>query len=308
MGRKSKYSALGKRLADSGLERVRLTYEEMDALCGLPETAYRDRPFWANTKRSPHGSEWLQVGYVVESVSLGHYVEFVHDPERAKEPGRGRKSGRRRERGRAAAGGRATTSAPKFQVDILRPCADEVEKYLREWDKLEGYPEQEAALDDLFLRHCPQNKALSDILLKCAALNTFYSTNIYSITPVARHILELDIDQRLSAGDLKLVDEVQRVTIGGKEMHFYSFATKYCSHHQPGAFPIFDSYVEKMLCYFRDVDGFFGFRDNELKNYPFFKSVLMRFQAAYGLEKYSVKDIDKYLWQLGKTYFPNQYY
>lgn len=304
----NKYAALGKYLVDSGLERVHLTYDELNALCSLPETSYRDRPFWANTWRSPHASQWLRVGYVVENVSLGHYVEFIHDPVRAKNPGRGRKNNYSGEQGTVPATAQARKQTGKLKIDVPQPCAAEVEKYLQKWDELDGYPEQEKALDELFLHLCPQNKSLPDILLKCAVLNTFYSTNIYSITPVARHILELDIDSRLSMGKLTLIGELQRVTISGKEMHFYSFATKYCSHHQPELYPIYDSYVEKMLCYFRNVDGFFGFRDNELKDYRFFKSVLARFQVAYGLEEYSIKDIDKYLWQLGKTYFPNKYY
>lgn len=45
--------------------------------------------------------------------------------------------------------------------------------------------------------------------------------------PVAKHILSLVIDERLSAGDISLVSEIQRVTINNVEKNFYSFATKY---------------------------------------------------------------------------------
>ena len=85
--------------------------------------------------------------------------------------------------------------------------------------------------DRLFHQLCPENKTIEDILLKAATLNDFYSTNIFSIFPVAKHILELDIDTRLMNGDLTLVDDLPTVMIGGKERHFYSFASKYCSHH-----------------------------------------------------------------------------
>lgn len=90
--RETKYGALGRRLASSGLERVRLTYAEMDKLCGLPPTAYKDRPFWANTRSSNHARSWLQEGYVVDEVSLGNFVVFQYAPAQAKDPGRGRKS------------------------------------------------------------------------------------------------------------------------------------------------------------------------------------------------------------------------
>lgn len=299
--RETKYDALGRRLASSGLEQVRLTYAELDALCGLPPTAYKDRPFWANTWRSNHAKSWLQEGYVVDEVSLGSFVVFQYAPAQAKDPGRGRKSvGYGTRRG-------PVRKKEKPDIDIPRPCSEELEKGLLSWQQLEDYVVQEEALDELFLRRCPENRSLSDVLLKVATLNTFYSTNIFTVTPVARHILKLDIDSRLAAGDLTLVEDLQRIEIGGKGKRFYSFATKYCSHHAPHSFPIYDSYVDKILRYFRDTDGFCDFRNVELKSYKRFCEIIFHFRDAYGLQEYSVKDIDKYLWQLGKKYFPNQY-
>ncbi len=194
-----------------------------------------------------------------------------------------------------------------YDVEIVKPCSEQVELYLQSWDALESYHLQEDALDKLFLMLCPDNKNLSDILLKVAALNDFYSTNIFSVFPVANHILSLDIDDRLKAGDVNLVADVQTIVIGEKTRKLYSFATKYCSHHNPLDFPIYDSYVDKVLRYFRDVDGFSKFQTAELKNYAKFKEILIRFRAFYGLEKYNLKQIDKYLWQLGKEYFFQTY-
>ena len=144
-------------------------------------------------------------------------------------------------------------------------------------------------------------------MLKAATLNDFYSTNIYSIYPVARHILELDIDSRLAAGRVDLVDDIQTVMVGGKEMHFYSFASKYCSHHNEKDYPIYDSYVDEVLRYFRARDGFARFQNAELKIYSRFKKLLLAFRAFYGLERFSLKEVDKYIWQLGKEYFPKTY-
>jgi hypothetical protein len=127
------------------------------------------------------------------------------------------------------------------------------------------------------------------------------------IFSVAKHILSLNIDDRLRSGDGSLVDEIQHVTINGRTLRLYSFATKYCSHHNPNAYPIYDSYVDKVLCYFRNVDCFIDFRSDDLRNYQKFKSILMQFREFYGLENYGLKEIDKYLWQFGKEYFPNDY-
>ena len=49
------------------------------------------------------------------------------------------------------------------------------------------------------------------------------------------------------------------------------------------------------------------FDDSELKDYERFKNILMEFRSFYGLEEYNLKEIDKYIWQLGKEYFPNNY-
>lgn len=64
-----------------------------------------------------------------------------------------------------------------------------------------------------------------------------------------------------------MVSEIQRVTINNVEKNFYSFTTKYCSHHCPLDFPIYDSYVEKVLCYFRNRDKFASFKNQDLKDY-----------------------------------------
>lgn len=183
----------------------------------------------------------------------------------------------------------------------------QVEHYLAKWDGLEDYRFQEEALDKLFFRLCPENTCIEDILLKVSTLNDFYSTHIYSTYPVAKHILALDIDERLQAGELSLVKAIQKVTVKGTERNLYSFASKYCSHHNPLAFPIYDSYVDEILYRFMQQDHFAPFRRGDLKDYQKFYDILLAFRSFYGLEKYNLKEIDKYLWQLGKDLLPKNY-
>ena len=303
----NKYEPLGKFLAGSNQKRVRISFAELDALCSLPRTAYVDRPFWANTWQSQRAKVWLGTGYVVDEIDLGNSIVFRRDPKRAKDPGAGRKnsaSARRTVRNRKKTPDKPAAKSGT-QPEILRPCPQEVERYLRSWETLESYSAQEQALDELFTRHCPENRSLTDVLIKVSLVNSVYSTNIYSLVPVAQHILALDIDPRLSAGDLTVVGDIQKVTIGGKERNFYSFASKYCGHHAPETFPVYDRNVEKMLCYFRDADGLLDFRDSELKEYPSFHRIFQQFRTAYGLTGYSLRDVSKYLWQMGKKHFPH---
>ena len=87
---------------------------------------------------------------------------------------------------------------------------------------------------------------------------------------------------------------------------FYSFATKYCSHHNPEHFPIYDRYVDYVLKYFRKKDKFAKFHNDDLKDYVKFNEILNKFASHYSLEQYSLKELDRYLWQLGKRYFKNK--
>ena len=192
-------------------------------------------------------------------------------------------------------------------IDVPLPSSEQVEYYLRAWDELENYHLQEDALDKLFFKLCLENTDMSDILLKVAALNDFYSTNIFSVYPVANHILSLNIDDRLKTGDVTLVSDIQKVTINGVEKNFYSFATKYCSHHNHRSFPIYDSFVDKMLTYFKNRDDFAKNQDdiakftkNDLKQFSKFKKIIKAFSRCYDLDDFSLLQIDNYLWLLGK--------
>lgn len=183
------------------------------------------------------------------------------------------------------------------------PSVKDAEWFLEYWKNLPSYSNQEKALDKLFMGICKRNDNIEDILIKCSSLNDFYSTNIFDIHTVAQHILSLKIDERLEDGDLSLVDEISRVEVNGKVHTFYSFATKYCSHHNPERYAIYDSYVEKVLISMNSRDHFMDFKQEELKNYHTYMSVIDAFQKRYGLMQYNIKRLDQYLWQLGKWYF-----
>ena len=201
----------------------------------------------------------------------------------------------------------AHTHKKKADIDVPDPSIGQVEFYLEKWDGLENYRLQEEALNKLFFELCPRNVDISDVLLKASTLNNFYSTNIFSIYPVAKHICSLDIDSRLKAGDVTLVRDIQYLTISDTQKNFYSFASKYCSHHNPLGYPIYDSFVDEVLRYFRNRDSFSNFQDGDLKDYVKFKSILIAFRDFYGLDKYNLKQIDQYVWLLGKDYFPKNY-
>ena len=187
---------------------------------------------------------------------------------------------------------------------ISSPTEQAVNYYLQKWETLENYVSQENSLKKLFTKTYPLNTEMDEVLIKVCSLNDFYSTNIFSPFSVAKRIITLDIDERLAKSDVLLVNDIAKVNVNGKrEFNFYSFATKYCSHHKPKEYPIYDSYVEKLLRALRKQDGFCKFKNEDLKDYKTYKEILIQFKIYYYLDKFDLKEIDKYLWQYGKEVF-----
>jgi len=193
----------------------------------------------------------------------------------------------------------------KVAPQLLRPSVALVNEKLREWETLEKYTLQEASLSLLFRELCPRNDEISHVLLKVSALNDFYSTNIFDTHSVAKHILAISATARILAGDADLVNELALVSVGGsqRKRNFYSFASKYCNHHNAEAFPIYDSYVDKMLMHFHRIDRFAKFHKKELKQYRRFVEIIRAFRKHYSLEEFSLRQIDIYLWLAGKDAF-----
>ena len=128
---------------------------------------------------------------------------------------------------------------------ISNPSKEECSKYL-EKESAEHYTVGAKAVTQIFKLY-PTNTVLEEVLIKVLVLNDLYSTNILGTYAVAKHILDLHIDERLKNGDASLVTDIAHIELNGKEKYFYSFATKYCAMHQPKLFPIYDRFVGEML-------------------------------------------------------------
>ena len=140
------------------------------------------------------------------------------------------------------------------------------------------------------------------MLLKSIVLNALYGTRIMRIDKIARHICELDIDDRLKVGDSQIVDQIAKVTIKGKERRNYSFASKYCSFHQPMLYPIYDSIVDRILRAYQRQDRFLSQPLGDLKDYRRFKEVLEKFVSFYeNAGKPSWRELDYFLHDYGKS-------
>lgn len=175
------------------------------------------------------------------------------------------------------------------------PSVKDAEWFINSWREVGKFS---APVDAMFkiCQQYPNNKNLEEVLIKCAVIDNYSSTNVFDLYKMADHIVVDKIDKRLKDGDYFLVDEIAKVEIGGKERNFYSFASKYCHYHNPKKFAIYDSYVAKVLCIFLNK------KENELREYNAFIKALNDFRQRYSLMKYEYDDLDKYLWRLGRWY------
>ena len=194
-------------------------------------------------------------------------------------------------------------------ADFTPSCA-EANYYWNMWKTLDRYRIAQEALDRLFGTRDEHFLDLSDLMVKCSTLNDFYSTNIYSVYRVVLKYHEFDdLGERMAKGDITLVNDLRWVPINDNKdkRDFYSFATKFCAHHNPDAFPIYDSYVDEMLRKLRNRDHKLNFRNEDLKDYAKFRNILCDFRKAYDIENLSYREVDIMLWLGGKDCFPKEY-
>lgn len=155
----------------------------------------------------------------------------------------------------------------------------------------------------------PLNIDVSDVLLKVITINQIYSTGIFAVQAAAEIIQAANIDADLQAGVPEVVQRIERLKLTsaqGKEIDrsMYSFATKYCALHQPKHFPIYDGLISDILLKYNKQENFSDFNWNALRDYPKFKNVILGFRSHFGLEAFSLREIDQFLWTLGKGVLP----
>ncbi|HEY8355237.1 MAG TPA: hypothetical protein VIK69_09520, partial [Methylophilaceae bacterium] len=84
-------------------------------------------------------------------------------------------------------------------VMINEPTPDYILSRLPDFDATPRYSDADRAVGLVFSQW-PTNRLIEEVLTKVVTLNTLYSTNIYGVYDVARHIVELNIDGRLTNG------------------------------------------------------------------------------------------------------------
>ena len=186
--------------------------------------------------------------------------------------------------------------------------AQDIQKTLPMWD-----------LTDKALRklnECYEGFDLDACMIKVAAVNALYSTNVYAITRMAEHIhatlqreefgaiteknsvelVESIADLKLSA--TRIVQELDPDDITGPKQHkkrqFRSFASKFCAFFvNPDLFPIYDEAAREAIKHHLPAEDV----DQLLTYSAFMKNV--HAVSDWSELQVGYKEIDRYLWLRG---------
>lgn len=204
--------------------------------------------------------------------------------------------------------------------DIVFPTPDLIDKKIKEFDNNEQLNEK--ALELLF-NTFKSNTDEKEILLKVVTLNNRYSAgltdnflskekcDIYekenkdkptNVIVMTKHIAEIESQQCYFSKEYDPISIVKELRKIDGYQDSYSFATKYVAWtFRDKNIPIVDGYVKSLLYHINKKECFYEkLVWNDLEDYPTYCEVYKSFVEHFKLDKYSYKQIDKYLWLYGK--------
>jgi len=148
----------------------------------------------------------------------------------------------------------------------------------------------------------PNNTDIRHVLLKVLVLNKLYATRTRDndVRTVARHIVRLakdkHLDQLLEQGSL---DAVLLITDCPNVREYLSLASKFCSWHNPTAYPIYSGEVRECLWSYRRQDLFAEFQNQDLWYYRKLVDIIIAFRNYYELNPLTFRQLDKFLYRSG---------
>jgi len=135
---------------------------------------------------------------------------------------------------------------------------------------------------------------------KAVAVNSLYSTNVYSIWQMAVYISTVMSDEGVDQGSPALVEKIAALPKAdgdGVVRHFRSFASKFCHFFvNEDRFPILDWYSDWMLKFFLGPE----YRYDEKMPYLSHCENFNALHGRPGLKGFSGRQIDRFLWVSGQ--------
>jgi len=149
------------------------------------------------------------------------------------------------------------------------------------------------------LAECFPDFELEAALLKVAAINQLYGTNVYAVVRMAEHVGCVMTEQAASLSEADLVERLATLPPakdGEKGRVFLSFASKFAHFYvDRERFPIYDSYAVKMLTYH------LGRKGQVIDDAQPYRAFLVNLAALREHLDFSCdnRELDRYLWLAG---------
>lgn len=177
-----------------------------------------------------------------------------------------------------------------MKMDLAVPLSmSQIEAANRLHRQLSEWKITDSALHALYVRF-PGFDAESN-LLKVAAVNQLYNTNVFAVVRMAQHVTEVMLEASIM-DDVSLV--VKLAELSG--MKHTSFASKFAHFFiDVERFPIYDSYAVKMVAYHLGPQGQNGNTDHPYKT---FVANLHTLKQCAQLSC-TGRELDHYLWLAG---------
>jgi len=161
-------------------------------------------------------------------------------------------------------------------------------------DELEQWKAADRVLEYL-AKTMPENTDPDRVLLKAAALNQLYGTNVFYLHAMAQQIVEI-FSSEATSDECSLVERIAYLEASGKRHQ--SFASKYCHFFVDSQrFPLFDQYVPAVV---RMHLGRGNYRCKTTdRTYRNFYEDLQTLRRSISFDP-TVRELDHYLWLRGQ--------
>lgn len=135
-------------------------------------------------------------------------------------------------------------------------------------------------------------------LLKVAAVNALYGTNVFALGRAATHVRAVLGSVDIANAGPELVESLANIptTSQARPRRYVSFASKFAHFFiDAERFPIYDSYAERMLVFHLGPSA----KREPARPYEAFVANLAQLKREYGL-RCSYRELDRYLWVGGQ--------
>jgi hypothetical protein len=188
-------------------------------------------------------------------------------------------------------GGQANS---RLQVSLTTAQVDAANRL---HDTLQQWKDVDAALQMLG-KHVPGFQ-LPSVLLKVAAVNQLYSTNLYAVVRMARHVVTV-MDSSDSQTDPALVEELADLPRTGETQQkrlYVSLASKFAHFFvDPDTFPIYDDFAKTIVRRHLGQKLWSGDNSHPYQAFVSDISTLLKYASL----PCSVRELDRYLWIAGQ--------